>query len=111
MNTKFDELAKGLAQSATRRQALKKFGIGLAGMALACFGLAVRATAGDKRRTYCAVVGGVYTGACVDPVSCASGPSSACHAGRSPGGLASLPCFPSQSYDPTKSCSFFLQPF
>ena len=40
MNEKFDELAKKLAQSATRRQALKKFGVALAGMALACFGLA-----------------------------------------------------------------------
>src|SRR6266705_2791512 len=41
MNTKFDELTKSLAQSVTRRAALKKFGIGLAGMALACFGLAL----------------------------------------------------------------------
>jgi hypothetical protein len=40
MNTKFDELTKNLAQSVTRRAALKKFGVGLAGMALACFGLA-----------------------------------------------------------------------
>jgi|SRR5215469_15300831 len=40
MNNKFDELAKGMAQSVTRRQALKKFSFGLAGMALACFGLA-----------------------------------------------------------------------
>jgi hypothetical protein len=47
MNNKFDELAKGLAQSATRRQALKKFGVGLAGMALACFGLASRTKARD----------------------------------------------------------------
>ena len=45
MNNKFDELAKGLAESTTRRQALKKFGAGLAGMALACFGLANRAEA------------------------------------------------------------------
>jgi hypothetical protein len=36
MNPKFDELAKQLAQSTTRRQALKKFGAGLAEMALAC---------------------------------------------------------------------------
>lgn len=42
---KFDELAKGLAQSTTRRQALKKFGVGLAGIALACFGLADKAHA------------------------------------------------------------------
>ncbi len=45
MNNKFDELAKGLAQSVTRRQALKKFGVGLASMALACFGLANKAEA------------------------------------------------------------------
>jgi prepilin-type N-terminal cleavage/methylation domain-containing protein/prepilin-type processing-associated H-X9-DG protein len=33
MNNQLDELAKGLAQSVTRRQALKRFGVGLAGMA------------------------------------------------------------------------------
>ena len=45
MNNKFDELTKTLAQSVTRRAALKKFGAGLAGMALACFGLANKAEA------------------------------------------------------------------
>ena len=40
MINKFDELAKGMAQSVSRRQALKKFGVGLAGMTLGCFGLA-----------------------------------------------------------------------
>src|SRR5438128_3147 len=40
MNNQFDELTKQMAQSVTRRDALKKFGLGLAGMALACFGLA-----------------------------------------------------------------------
>src|SRR5438034_446369 len=45
MNDKFDELAKGLAGSTTRRQVLKRFGIGLTGMALACLGLANRAKA------------------------------------------------------------------
>src|SRR5262249_6742805 len=34
-----DELTKSMAQSVTRRAALKKFGIGLTGMALARFGL------------------------------------------------------------------------
>jgi subtilase family serine protease len=48
MNYKFDELPKGLAQSVTRRQALKKFRVGLAGMALACFGLASRGNAGTE---------------------------------------------------------------
>jgi hypothetical protein len=46
MKNQFDELAKGMAQSVTRRQALKKFGVGVAGMALACFGLASIAKAG-----------------------------------------------------------------
>jgi hypothetical protein len=49
MNDKFDELAKGLAQSATRRQALKKFGVGLTGLILASLGLANRAEAGKGR--------------------------------------------------------------
>jgi hypothetical protein len=39
MNDKFYELAKGLAQSVTRRGAPKKFGVGLAGMALALAGV------------------------------------------------------------------------
>jgi hypothetical protein len=47
MNNQFDELAKGLAQSVTRRQAFKRFGVGLAGMVLACFGLGNKAVA-DK---------------------------------------------------------------
>src|ERR1043166_6751220 len=34
MNDQFDELTKGFAQSVTRRGALKKFGVGLAGFAL-----------------------------------------------------------------------------
>ena len=45
MNNKFDELTKSMAQSVTRRGALKKFGLGLAGMALACFGLENKARA------------------------------------------------------------------
>jgi len=37
MNHKFDELTKSTAQSVTRRAAMKKLGVGLAGMALAGF--------------------------------------------------------------------------
>jgi len=50
MKDKFDELAKGLAQSATRRGALKKFGLGLVGFALLAGALdlcTVAAEAGD----------------------------------------------------------------
>ena len=51
MNNQFDELTKGLAQSVTRRAALKKFGVGLASMALACFGLANKAEANPNPKT------------------------------------------------------------
>ena len=40
MKNKFDELAKNMAQSVTRRAALKKFGVGLSAIALAMLGLA-----------------------------------------------------------------------
>ncbi len=59
MSDKFDELAKGLARSTTRRQALKKFGVGLAGMALACFGLANKARAYGGKVLCCYYVGGL----------------------------------------------------
>lgn len=47
MNHQFGELAKGLARSVTRRQPrrLSGFGVGLAGMALASFGLTLPAAA------------------------------------------------------------------
>jgi hypothetical protein len=45
MKNQFDELTKQMAQSVTRRAALKKFGLGLAGIALACLGLANKAGA------------------------------------------------------------------
>jgi hypothetical protein len=48
MNNQFDELAKAMAQSITRRAALKKFGIGAAVALLAVFGLAQRAQAGTR---------------------------------------------------------------
>ena len=55
MNNKFDELAKGLAQSVTRRGALKKFGVGLASIALALLGFANNANANPqpKIRFHC----------------------------------------------------------
>jgi hypothetical protein len=43
MNDKFDTLAKVVAQSVTRRQALKRFAGGLVGMALTCVGLSSNA--------------------------------------------------------------------
>src|SRR6266516_5934111 len=47
MQNKFDELTKAMAQSVTRRGALKKFGVGLAGLVLASLGLAHGASGRD----------------------------------------------------------------
>ena len=53
MNDKFDELAQGMAQS-TRRGALKKFAVGLAGIGLASFGLANQSQASKSQyRCHC----------------------------------------------------------
>jgi len=53
MNNHFDELTKSLAQSVTRRAALKKFGLGLAGMALTFFGLTNGASASPDNLQPC----------------------------------------------------------
>ena len=53
MNNSFDELAKNLDQSATRRAALKKFGVGLAGVVLATLGLANKAEVDTKPKPPC----------------------------------------------------------
>jgi hypothetical protein len=45
MNNRFDQLPKTRPKWLTRRGALRKFGVGLAGMALAYFGLANKAKA------------------------------------------------------------------
>ena len=49
MNHQFDELTKSVAQAVTRRAALKQFGVGLATIALTCFGLANSARAGKVK--------------------------------------------------------------
>jgi hypothetical protein len=45
MNNQFDEQTKNLGQSVTRRTTLKKFALGLTGVALVCLGFATRAQA------------------------------------------------------------------
>jgi hypothetical protein len=85
MNRKFDDLTKNLAQSVTRRQALKKFGIGLAGMALACLGLPNR-TGAATGGGFCQVTGAFYTtdlwytGICMNINGCVGAASSDCPA-------------------------------
>ena len=50
MNDKFDELTKRLAQSVTRRQALRRFGVGCAGAVIASLGFVKKAEADPKCR-------------------------------------------------------------
>jgi len=119
MNNKFDELTKSMAQSVTRRQALKKFGVGLAGMALACFGLANKAAAATLTG-YCQVADGrglnlgwYYTGACMDINGCVTGASADCPApltgaagGWKSGGDGKLKSACGYYYTTSKKCSF-----
>ncbi len=71
MNDQFDELAKGLAQSVTRRGALKKFGAGLAGIALAPLGLA--------KHSQASTIQGGNQGNCKNDKDCAYlGPTAFC---------------------------------
>ncbi len=75
-----------MTQSVTRRGALKKFGAGLAGIALAALGLANKARAARVRtKGYCQVhstfSGASYTGMCVNPGSCLGAPSADCPVG------------------------------
>src|SRR3954462_13429968 len=82
---KFDELTKAMAQSVTRRAPVKKFGLGIAGMALACFGRTNKA-APAARQTFCQISGAFftndlyYTGACLDINGCGWSPSADCPA-------------------------------
>ena len=86
---KFDELTKSLAQSVSRRAALKKFGVGLAGMALACFGLASKADPVKKL--------GKYGDPCASNSDCASGLCNLYGAGTC--GCRSLADCPKHSYN------------
>src|SRR5262245_29933866 len=66
MNNQFDEIAKGFAQSVTRRSALTKFGVGLTGIALATLGFTSQAHAdkgGQKHGKRC--------NRCISPYGCA----------------------------------------
>jgi len=80
MNNQFDELTKSLARSVTRRAALKQFGVGLAGMALACFGLASKGEAGKKCSTNgdCRSGQVCCNGSCVDDGSRYCSPTDVC---------------------------------
>jgi hypothetical protein len=54
MNKQFDELTRKMAQSVTRRDAVKQFGLGLAGLVLAALGQANQAQAAKGGGCNCA---------------------------------------------------------
>jgi hypothetical protein len=80
MNNKFDELTKAMAQSVTRRAALKKFGVGLVGMALACCGITGKAQAHKcvKYGDPCSTNGDCCSGYCGSDGTCWCVSSSDC---------------------------------
>ena len=81
MNNKFDELTKQMAQAVTRRAALKKFGVGLAGMALACFSLANKTEADPgcgKYKQHCATWSECCSGVCYNGL-CGCTSDKECH--------------------------------
>src|SRR5438552_2649515 len=87
MNDKFDELAKGLAQSVTRRGALKKFALGLTGIALASLSPpnTVHAGRGGQSKTFGKCQAdpqtGTLTGTCIYATA---GGDLGCRSGYSP---------------------------
>ena len=109
MNNKFDELAKGLAQSVTRREAFRRFGLGLVGALAASLGLG-QASGAQPRRGKCAaqlflgpgVRDAFYTGFCIDPNTCQGGPSSNCPSGAATANTYSV-C---GGFVGSKGCSF-----
>ena len=113
MRNQFDELTKSMAQSVTRRAALKKFGVGLAGMALACSGLAGKARAASGTG-YCMVFADPsgarlqFTGYCLDATTCQIGASNQCRGNVKRKALVANPCNPSSwaVIDTNKPCSF-----
>ena len=72
MDKQFDELSKSLAEGVSRREAVRKFGIGLAGALMASLGLGRATAQGKGGKNYgplCQVDPntGLYTGSCIDP--------------------------------------------
>ena len=109
MNNKFDELAKGLAQSVTRREMFRKLGGVIVGTFTVWLGLdRVSAASGNTIKGVCQVQPNLacgdcwyYSGICIDPTTCQAGYSSQC------GGKAnkvSMAC--GQVWVGSKGCSF-----
>src|SRR2546428_13151907 len=101
MNDQFDELAKELALSVTRRKALRRFGAGLAGALLASLGLANKAQAVKAGTRRCEIDSqGNYTGVCVAYIgqnvppapNCSSFTSANCPAGAAGSGHTQKLC-------------------
>jgi len=107
MNNEFDELAKSLAQSVTRRQAFKKFGVGVAGMVLATVGLSSQERGGGYCTLSVDLNGNYYTdGGCING-KCNSCISSASCSGVMPAvevAFGACGGFPF-AYDKARKCS------
>jgi hypothetical protein len=95
MNIKFDELTKTMAQSVTRRAAMKNFSLGVVTALAASLGIR-SVSAAPKRHGYCAIYPNVpqagYTGQCVDPTTCQQGITGRCKGGTFNPNILTTPC-------------------
>jgi hypothetical protein len=110
MNNKFDELAKGLAQSVTRRQALRKFGLGMVGVFAAWVGLR-GASARPASKGKCVAQpdlngGFYYTGACFSQDTCQVVSSPDCPLGYKVHNVTPSGCSTWVGQVGNKNCSF-----
>ena len=110
MNNKFDELTKSLAQSVTRRQALRKFGLAMVGVFAAWVNLR-GASAGPATKGKCVAFTNLdgsgnlyYTGACINPATCQAVSSPDCPAGYKAKSVTPSPC--STVWVGNRGCSF-----
>ena len=116
MNNKFDELTKAMAQSVTRRAALKKFGLGLfSGLAASLW--ISKSSAAPRYSGYCQVtfdgftLSGHYTGQCVAPSTCQAVTNAYCssladYGSRDSKRMITDACFYGLGFDPHQKCSF-----
>ena len=113
MNHKFDDFTKSMAQSVTRRAALKQFGLWLVAATAAGLGM-TSAKAALKAQAYCEVTADFvtgsqrYTGQCVDAATCQTGTTSLCSGKVGKSGVVDNPCtgFGLSWMDTKKRCSF-----
>ncbi len=103
MKNQFDELTKSLAESATRRTALKKLAVGLVAGIAAMLGIQ-SASAAPKRHGYCVIQDTNYNGICLDPATCQQTTTGRCQGYTLAPNILTTPC--GSWVDLNRECSY-----